>query len=125
MRFFVCLLPKIIHGSSSTILCLNSFMIIPRNEKDGPGQEALRSIFFPRDHERKAVLLKRGPILLNGVQECELMLFTNGFLLREIKVDSLLKNVFAMNLDEAQSLTSEQLHERFDDIDSDGNGCEF
>lgn len=63
---------------------------------------------------------------MNGEQECEIMLFTNGFLLRDIKLDSLVKNVFAMNaLDEAEEFTSEQLCGRFDDIDVDGNGCKF
>ena len=94
--------------------------------KDGPGKEAtkraLSSIFFPNDYDKKSVLMKRGPILLDGIDERELLLFTHGFLLSRIEFDSLMSLLFALKNGDPEQFTSAQLKKRFDAIDSDQSG---
>mmetsp|Transcript_14754 Transcript_14754/g.31269 ORF Transcript_14754/g.31269 Transcript_14754/m.31269 type:complete len:619 (-) Transcript_14754:64-1920(-) len=94
---------------------------------DEPGQErtkkAVTAIFFPGDHDPKSVLLKRGPILSDGVDERELLLFTHGFLLSRLELDSLLNILFTINSENPEFLSSKELRARFNAIDSDGSGC--
>lgn len=90
-----------------------------------PGQEATKKaitdIFFPGDHDAKSVLLKRGPILLDGVEERELLLFTHAFLLSRVELDSLLDTLFTIN-SRNPHLSPEHLRERFNEIDTDRSG---
>jgi len=83
---------------------------------------AISSIFFPDDYDKKSVLMKRGPILLDGIDERELFLFTHGFLLSHIEFDSLMNMLLAMKSGDPEQFTSAQLKKRFDDIDSDNSG---
>mmetsp|Transcript_2232 Transcript_2232/g.4061 ORF Transcript_2232/g.4061 Transcript_2232/m.4061 type:complete len:613 (-) Transcript_2232:78-1916(-) len=83
---------------------------------------AILSIFFPDDYDKKSVLMKRGPILLDGIDERELFLFTHGFLLSHIEFDSLMNMLLAMKSGDPEQFTSAQLKKRFDDIDSDNSG---
>ena len=94
-----------------------------------PGDEltrkAVSSIFYPGDMDEKSVLLKRGPILFNGADEMELLLFTHGIVFSRIQFDSLMSLLLAMNTEKkAVNLTAKQLQKRFDSIDSDGSGGE-
>lgn len=66
--------------------------------------------------------MKRGPILLDGIDERELLLFTHGFLLSRIEFDALMHLLFAMKKGDPEQFTSAQLKKRFDDIDSDHSG---
>lgn len=66
--------------------------------------------------------MKRGPILLDGIDERELLLFTHGFVLSRIEFDSLMHLLFAMKNGDPNQFTSAQLRKRFDDIDSDNSG---
>lgn len=50
------------------------------------------------------------------------MLFTNGFVLSCIELDTLVDWLFDGN-GSAETLTQEQLCERFSIIDTDGSGC--
>jgi len=84
-------------------------------------KKAISSIFFPEPSERQSVLLKRGPVLLGG-EERELMLFTNGFLFSRVELDTLLNLLLNVNSEGAEDLTSEQLSQRFCDIDVDRSG---
>ncbi|KAL9183458.1 hypothetical protein ACHAXT_004314 [Thalassiosira profunda] len=54
----------------------------------------------------KSVLLKRGPILFDGVEERELLLFTHGFLLSRIEFDTLLNILFTINSENPEFLSS-------------------
>ena len=70
--------------------------------QDEPGEQATKkavsSIFFPDDYDKKSVLMKRGPTLLDGIDERELFLFTHGFLLSRIEFDSLMNPSDVLNL---------------------------
>lgn len=77
---------------------------------------------FSGDHDPKSVLLKRGPILFDGVDERELLLFTHGFLLSRMECDALLNLLFTINSENPEYLSSAQLKDRFRAIDSDGSG---
>ena len=94
---------------------------------DEPGKETTKrtvgDIFFPGDHDAKSVLLKRGPILFDGVDEREMLLFTHGFLLSRMEFDSLLNLLFTINSKNPEALNPKQLRDRFDAIDSDKSGC--
>ena len=86
-------------------------------------KQAISSIFFPEQPiDLDSILLKRGPILVGGQDERELMLFTNGFVLSRIELDTLVELLFDVN-SSAEELTSDQLCERFRLIDTDGSGC--
>jgi hypothetical protein len=84
-------------------------------------KRAISSIFFPNDYDKKSVLMKRGPILLDGIDERELLLFSHGFLVSRIEFDSLMTLLLAKNGNPAQ-FTRAQLQKRFDAIDSDHSG---
>lgn len=83
---------------------------------------AISSIFFPSDHAPKSVLLKRGPILINGVDERELLVFTHGLLTSRLEFDSLINILFTINSENPELLDSKQLREKFDAVDADGSG---
>ena len=94
--------------------------------QDEPGEQATKkavsSIFFPDDYDKKSVLMKRGPTLLDGIDERELFLFTHGFLLSRIEFDSLMNLLLTMKSGDPKQFTSTELKKRFDDIDSDHSG---
>eukprot|EP00578_Thalassiosira_sp_NH16_P013609 CAMPEP_0181113522 /NCGR_PEP_ID=MMETSP1071-20121207/20392_1 /TAXON_ID=35127 /ORGANISM="Thalassiosira sp., Strain NH16" /LENGTH=516 /DNA_ID=CAMNT_0023197565 /DNA_START=216 /DNA_END=1763 /DNA_ORIENTATION=- len=85
-------------------------------------KKAIAGIFYPGDHDAKSVLLKRGPILLDGTNEKEMMLFTHGFMLSNMEFSSLLNIIFTINSENPHYLNSQKLRERFDAIDTDGSG---
>ena len=91
-----------------------------------PGRETTKQtvgdVFFPGDHDAKSVLLKRGPILFDGVDEREMLLFTHGFLLSRLEFDSLLNLIFTINSENPECLNPKQLRERFNQIDTDESG---
>ncbi len=66
--------------------------------------------------------MKRGPTLLDGIDERELFLFTHGFLLSRIEFDSLMNLLLTTKSANPDNFTSAQLKKRFDDIDSDHSG---
>jgi len=84
------------------------------------------AIFFPAQDDHKSVLLKRGPVLVDG-EERELMLFTNGFVLSRVELDALVDLLLDASSGSggARGVTSEEIHERFSDLDTDGSGCEL
>jgi hypothetical protein len=90
-------------------------------------QATIKSIFFPGDHDPKSVLLKRGPILFDGVEERELMLFTHEFLLAKIEFDTLVNLLFDTNSAQfvSHEKSIEDMQKRFNDVDSDGSGGAF
>mmetsp|Transcript_8593 Transcript_8593/g.19311 ORF Transcript_8593/g.19311 Transcript_8593/m.19311 type:complete len:432 (-) Transcript_8593:122-1417(-) len=92
---------------------------------DKPGQEetkkAISSIFFQQISETQSVLLKRGPVLVDG-DERMLMLFTNGLLFSRIESDGLVNILLDANSEGTKNITIEKLCDRFDDIDVDGSG---
>ena len=51
------------------------------------------------------------------------MLFTNGFVLSRVELDTLVD--LLSNTSSIQSITSEEICERFSDIDTDRSGCEL
>ena len=69
------------------------------------------------------MLLKRGPVLFDGTEERELLVFTHGFLIARMKFDTLLNILFTINSENPEFLDQEQLKKRFNAIDSDGSGC--
>ena len=87
-------------------------------------REAVSSIFFPSKDSHQSVLLKRGPVLVDG-EEMELMLFTNGLVLSRVGLDALVELLLDATSGRARIITSEEVQERFGDIDADKNGCEF
>ena len=93
---------------------------------NAPGLETTRrtvaDIFYPGDHDAKSVLLKRAPILFDGVDEREMLLFTHSFLLSRMEFDSLLNLLFTINSKNPECLNPKQLRERFDAIDTDKSG---
>ena len=70
----------------------------------------------------QSVLLKRGPVLAGG-EERELMLFTNGFVLSNVELDTLIKMI--MDSSSGRTENPENLTSRFSDLDTDGSGCEL
>eukprot|EP00581_Thalassiosira_minuscula_P006568 CAMPEP_0183742150 /NCGR_PEP_ID=MMETSP0737-20130205/64047_1 /TAXON_ID=385413 /ORGANISM="Thalassiosira miniscula, Strain CCMP1093" /LENGTH=390 /DNA_ID=CAMNT_0025977685 /DNA_START=266 /DNA_END=1435 /DNA_ORIENTATION=- len=103
------------------------------NEKDHPRhmvkpelvyqvtKSAISSIFFEKPGEIQSVLLKRGPVLLNG-EERELMLFTNGFLFSRVELNELANLLVNDDRGGSAGVTHEHLRERFSDIDVDNSG---
>lgn len=78
------------------------------------------------------VLLKRGPVLVGGEEERELMIFTNGFILSRVEMDTLVNLLLGDDVvsapedcNDAEEFTSRRLSQRFNIIDSDGSGCKF
>lgn len=67
--------------------------------------EIIRNIFRSGGHDPKSVLLKRGPVLFNGGDEREMLIFTHGFLLSRVKFDAPFHILFNDN--------SEKLKDRF------------
>ena len=53
------------------------------------------------------------------------MLFTNGFVLSRIELDTLVNLLLDESSGRVEHLTSQQLSERFSAIDADGGGCEY
>jgi len=95
-------------------------------------EKATSSIFFAQPNEHKSVLLKRGPVLLNG-EERELMIFTNGFVFSHIELDTLIRILLDLDGNKSSDsegrrvaakddITSEQLRQRFKDIDTNQGG---
>jgi len=113
-------------GTIQKFLKLENPNTTPGFMDEEPGKEstkrAISSIFFPNDYDTKSVLMKRGPILLDGIDERELLLFTLGFLLSRIEFDSLMSLLFAMKNGDPAQFTRAQLKKRFDSIDSDHSG---
>ena len=87
-------------------------------------KDAISSIFFPKPDEVHSVLLKRGPVLACG-EERELLLFSGGFVLSRVELDTLVNLLLDASSGRMKHLTSEELCERFSDIDTDGSGCEY
>ena len=85
-------------------------------------QATINDIFFPGDHDPKSVLLKRGPTLLDGAEERELLLFTHGIVISRIEFDNLVNLLFDMNSFASKADGEEELQKRFDSIDSDCTG---
>ena len=94
---------------------------------NAPGLETTRrtvaDIFYPGDHDAKSVLLKRAPVLFDGVDEREMLLFTHSFLFSRMEFDSLLNLLFTINSKNPECLNPKQLRDRFDAIDTDKSGC--
>lgn len=86
-------------------------------------KQAVSAIFYPSDHAPKSVLLKRGPILLDGTHERELLLFSHGFVVSRIEFNALLNILFTINSENPTYLDSKQLRKRFDAVDSDNGGA--
>ena len=120
MRYviFVSRKPHLTQKSSNLISC--AF------RKDEPGHQvtknAISSIFFAESSEPQSVLLKRGPVLLGG-EERELMIFTNGFLFSRVELNKLVNLLLDVDPEGAEDHISEQLSQRFHDIDIDRSGC--
>ena len=99
---------------------------LARGLYDSRGQETTKStitnIFSPGDYATKSVLLKRGPTLIDGGHERELMLFTHYFLVSKMELNMLVNILFTINSENPEYLNAEQLEDRFNEIDSDGNG---
>ena len=68
------------------------------------------------------MLLKRGPILVDG-EERELMLFTNGFVMSRVELDTLVN--LLMDASSGSGMSNEEICERFSVIDTDQSGCKF
>ena len=79
-------------------------------------------MFAPGNNDPKSILLKRGPILLNGGKEREMLLFTHGFLLSRIELGTALNILFAINSKHPQYSNSRKLKDQFNTITSDKNG---
>mmetsp|Transcript_11818 Transcript_11818/g.25916 ORF Transcript_11818/g.25916 Transcript_11818/m.25916 type:complete len:605 (-) Transcript_11818:1148-2962(-) len=111
--------------SIETFLELENPREVPRFLNE-PGQETTKKtitdIFFPGDHDAKSVILKRGPILYDGVDEREMLLFTHGFLISRMEFNSLLNILFTINSENPEYLNTKQLQKRFNAIDSDQSG---
>ena len=101
------------------------FVVLLQNE---PGQETTKKtvtdIFYPGDHDAKSILLKRGPVLSEGVDESEMLLFTHGVLFSRMEFNALLNILFTIASENPEYLSSKQLQKRFNAIDSDQSGCE-
>ena len=86
-------------------------------------KRAVKYIFDPNAHDPKSVLLKRGPVLFDGIEERELLLFTHGFLFSRIEFDSLVHALLSIN-EQNPTLSHKELREKFNTIDSDNSGGE-
>ena len=89
--------------------------------------------------EPQSVLLKRGPVLVSGEDERELIMLTNGFVLARVEMDALVDllldsstrgggddNDDNEDVGEAEALAAEKkLRERFNAIDTDHSGCKY
>ena len=53
------------------------------------------------------------------------MLFSGGFVLSRVEVDTLVNLLRDTSTGRMKQLTSEELCERFSGIDTDGSGCEY
>lgn len=99
---------------------------LARGLYDSQGQETTKStitnIFSPGDYDTKSVLLKRGPTLIDGGHERELMIFTHYFLISKVEFNMLVNILFTINSENPEYLNTQQLEDRFNQIDSDGNG---
>ena len=110
-------------------MCLESHENTAICLQDESTKDSIRSIFFPGPQEQKSVLLKRGPVLFGGEDEMELMLFTNGFVLSHVQLDTLVDSLFGVRkdkkdqLDASERQSSEILSELFDEIDTNQNRC--
>lgn len=76
---------------------------------------------------------------MGGEAERELMIFTNGFILSRVEMDTLVNLLLGdevvssasasddndHSLNEGEELTSSRLSQRFHVIDSDGSGCKY
>ena len=102
------------------------------NHQNKPEQRVVKdtitSIFFPTSRMMlpKGVLLKRGPVLLGGLER-ELMLFNNGFLLSHVELDALknlMLDISSGRVKKSSNALDKQLSQRFSEIDTDGGGCE-
>ena len=91
-------------------------------EQQDRNTKATNSIFFPQPGEFQSVLLKRGPVLSSSdEEERELMVFTNGFVLSRVELDSFVNKLF----DDGDDMSVDQLSERFSQIDVDHSGCKY
>ncbi|KAL7538282.1 hypothetical protein ACHAWF_006043 [Thalassiosira exigua] len=88
----------------------------------GVTKKTIGDLFYPGDHDPKSVLLKRGPVLCDGVKESEMLLFTHGFLLASIELDTLINTLFAINSENPELLSGSNLKNRFNEIDTDQSG---
>ena len=104
-----------------------------QDEEEEPMQETITntisSIFFPKRGDTESILLKRGPVLVDG-EERELMVFTYGFVLSRVELDmlvNLLLNATSANSSSSgkEDLTLEQVAERFCSLDADGSGSKY
>ena len=86
-------------------------------------EKAISSIFFPRVGDLRATLLKRGPVLEGG-EERELMLFTNGFLLSNVQLNDLVNVLLDASSGRILDQSEKQVERRFSSIDADDSGCE-
>mmetsp|Transcript_20959 Transcript_20959/g.44040 ORF Transcript_20959/g.44040 Transcript_20959/m.44040 type:complete len:646 (-) Transcript_20959:824-2761(-) len=84
-------------------------------------KKAVSTIFNENSHDPKSVLLKRGPILYDGTEECELMLFTHGLLFSKVEFDALVNTLLSVN-ERNPALTRKELRVKFNAIDTDGSG---
>ena len=122
------------------ITCILSALFgILHTQQDETTKNAIKTIFYPnrRMREPQSVLLKRGPVLVGGEDERELIMLTNGFVLARVEMDALVDllldkseragdDVVDDNEDvgEAEALKAEKkLSERFNAIDTDHSGC--
>lgn len=100
-------------------------------------RNAISKIFFPQSHgsceeqqQPQSVLLKRGPVLLDG-EERELMLFTHGFVISRIELDTLVNLLLDASSGRTTShrrysrLNSVEIVDRFQEIDTDQSGRKF
>lgn len=100
-------------------------------------KDAINTIFYPEDGGAQSVLLKRGPVRLRGDVR-ELMLFTKGFVISTIDVDSLVGLMLDKSLekitedegkeereDQSPERLSQRAHRTFKVLDEDGSGCGY
>ena len=82
--------------------------------------------------EPQSVLLKRGPVLVGGEDERELIMMTYGFVLARVEMDALVDLLLDKapsgdadeDVGEEEALAAEEkLRERFNAIDTDHSGC--
>jgi len=103
-------------------------------QQDKPHQkttrDAISTIFYASNDNIQSVLLKRGPVLVDG-EERELMLFTNGFIISRVELDTLVNLLLDASSGRTTShrrnsmLTGDEITERFSDIDTDNSGGKF
>lgn len=93
----------------------------------------MSAIFFPQPSDLQPVLLKRGPVLVDG-EEREMMLFTNGLVVSRIELDALVdllmdassgqSRASKTSLRQRRRASDDELCERFSELDTDRSGCE-